>query len=92
MTAELSKIMEAAAKQDLKGRLGSPRKQAPADSSAGVSLSGLTETSLERGRRDDSIQLAGRVRGKRGRDALRFYFPGCHYDIGPPFLGTSNSL
>ena len=35
--------MEAAAKHDLKNRLGGERRPVPADSTAGVSLSGLTE-------------------------------------------------
>ena len=48
ITGELSKVMEAAAKQDLEDRLGSPRKRMPADSSAGVSISGLTESGLAR--------------------------------------------
>ena len=45
ITTELSKVLEATAKQDLEGRLGSQRKHFPADSTAGVSLSGLTESS-----------------------------------------------
>ncbi len=40
---ELSKLMEAAAKHDLAGRLGGGRRPVPPDSTAGVSLSGLTE-------------------------------------------------
>jgi hypothetical protein len=42
MTVQLSKVMEATAKQDLGGRLGTMRRPVPADSTAGVSLSGLT--------------------------------------------------
>ncbi len=38
--------MEATARQDLEGRLGSPRETVPADSTAGVSLSGLTESGV----------------------------------------------
>jgi len=37
--------MEATAKQELECRLGSLRRPVPADSTAGVSLSGLTESS-----------------------------------------------
>lgn len=48
MTVELSKVMEATAKQDLDGRLGSHHQNIPADSTAGVSLSGLTQSSLAR--------------------------------------------
>ncbi len=46
IVTELSKMMEATARQDLEGRLGSSRKIVPADSTAGVSLSGLTESSV----------------------------------------------
>ena len=42
ITSELSKLMEAAAKYDLENRLGGERRPVPADSTAGVSLSGLT--------------------------------------------------
>ncbi|KAI9773664.1 MAG: hypothetical protein M1840_006938 [Geoglossum simile] len=45
MTTELSKVMELAARRDLDYRLGAPRKGGVADSTAGVSLSGLTEVS-----------------------------------------------
>ncbi|KAL8706065.1 MAG: hypothetical protein Q9201_000858 [Fulgogasparrea decipioides] len=45
ITTELSKMMEATARQDLESRLGSLRSHIPADSTAGVSLSGLTESS-----------------------------------------------
>ena len=41
ITNELSKLMEAAAKYDLENRLGGERRPVPADSTAGVSLSGL---------------------------------------------------
>lgn len=44
MTIELSKVMEATAKRELEVRLGSLRRHVPADSTAGVSLSGLTES------------------------------------------------
>jgi hypothetical protein len=44
ITNELSKLMEAAAKHDLENRLGGGRRPVPADSTAGVSLSGLTES------------------------------------------------
>lgn len=37
-------MMEATARQDLEGRLGHLRRHVPADSTAGVSLSGLTES------------------------------------------------
>ena len=43
ITTQLSMLMEAAAKQDLEDRLGGQRRFVPADSTAGVSLSGLTE-------------------------------------------------
>ncbi|KAH0536098.1 hypothetical protein FGG08_007003 [Glutinoglossum americanum] len=46
MTVELSKVMEAAARRDLDSRLPTLRTRIPADSTAGVSLSGLTEPSL----------------------------------------------
>lgn len=46
LATELTKIMEATAKEDLKSRLGSPRRPIPADSTAGVSLSGLTSSDL----------------------------------------------
>ncbi|KAL9127828.1 MAG: hypothetical protein Q9217_003368 [Psora testacea] len=45
ITTELSKIMEATAKQEIEGRLNCLRGNVPADSTAGVSLSGLTESS-----------------------------------------------
>ncbi|XTI90352.1 hypothetical protein V2W45_1245369 [Cenococcum geophilum] len=45
---KLSKKMEATAKQDLESRLGSSRRPVPAESTAGVSLSGLTSSSLAR--------------------------------------------
>jgi hypothetical protein len=48
ITVDMSKRMEAIARQDLVGRLGLRRYPVPADSTAGVSLSGLTESrSLE---------------------------------------------
>lgn len=47
-TIELSKIMEGAAKQDLKNRLGGLKRAVPADLTAGVSLSGLTNYDLAR--------------------------------------------
>ena len=46
ITIELSKVMEATPKQDLDGRLGTTRRPIPADSTAGVSLSGLTDSGL----------------------------------------------
>ena len=46
IATELSKVMEATARQDLEGRLGCLRRHIPADSTAGVSLSGLTESSM----------------------------------------------
>ena len=46
IATELSKIMEATARQDLEGCLTNFRKHIPADSTAGVSLSGLTESSV----------------------------------------------
>jgi len=46
IATELSKMMEATARQDLEGRLGCLRRNVPADSTAGVSLSGLTESSV----------------------------------------------
>lgn len=39
-------MMEAAARQDLEGRSSYLRRHVPADSTAGVSLSGLTEASV----------------------------------------------
>ena len=48
ITAEMSKKMEVIARQDLVRRLGSKRHPIPADSTAGVSITGLTESrSLE---------------------------------------------
>ena len=44
ITNELNKFMEAAAEHDLDNILGSERRPVFADSTAGVSLSGLTET------------------------------------------------
>ncbi|KFZ14248.1 hypothetical protein V501_03333 [Pseudogymnoascus sp. VKM F-4519 (FW-2642)] len=41
--------MEHAARKELEQRLGATHRPVPADSSAGVSLSGLTEHSAERG-------------------------------------------
>ena len=46
IVTELSKMMEATARQDLEGCLGVLRRHIPADSTAGVSLSGLTESSV----------------------------------------------
>ena len=46
IATELSKVMEATARQDLEGRLGCLQRHVPADSTAGVSLSGLTEPSI----------------------------------------------
>ncbi|KAL9630478.1 MAG: hypothetical protein Q9164_006393 [Protoblastenia rupestris] len=46
IATELSKVMEATARQDLEGRLDCLRRHVPADSTAGVSLSGLTESSV----------------------------------------------
>lgn len=43
ITNELSKLMEAAAKHDMENRLGGERRPVPPDSTAGVSLSGLTD-------------------------------------------------
>lgn len=48
LTLQLSKKMEETAKQDLESRLGSSRRPVPAESTAGVSLSGLTSSSLAR--------------------------------------------
>lgn len=50
ITTDLSKTMEAIAKQHLDSRLGTKRRRVPPDSTAGVSLSGLTESSLTRKR------------------------------------------
>lgn len=47
ITNELSKLMEAAAKHDMEKRLGE-RRPVPADSTAGVSLSGLTDVARTR--------------------------------------------
>lgn len=44
ITTEMSKKMEAIARQDLVRRLGSKRYPIPADSTAGVSITGLTES------------------------------------------------
>lgn len=57
ITTELSKVMEAAAKQELEGRLGH-RRRVPPDSSAGVSLSGLIEFSVATGRVQDDFAMA----------------------------------
>ncbi len=46
ITNELSKLMEAAAKTDMETRLGGERRPVPADSTAGVSLSGLTDLAI----------------------------------------------
>lgn len=46
IATELSKVMEATARQDLEGHIGCLRRHVPADSTAGVSLSGLTESSV----------------------------------------------
>ena len=46
ITVDMSKRMEAIARQELVGRLGSRRYPVPADSTAGVSLSGLTESRI----------------------------------------------
>jgi hypothetical protein len=43
ITLEMSKMMEGIARSDLVGRLGSKRFPIPADSTAGVSLTGLTD-------------------------------------------------
>ncbi|KAF1974407.1 hypothetical protein BU23DRAFT_579833 [Bimuria novae-zelandiae CBS 107.79] len=48
LTIELSKIMEGSAKQDLETRLGGLKRPVPADSTAGVSLSGLSNSNLAR--------------------------------------------
>jgi hypothetical protein len=51
---ELSKVMEAAAREELQGRLGL-RRPVPPDSTVGISLSGLTDSdSARRGMQDDS--------------------------------------
>ncbi|CZR51798.1 uncharacterized protein PAC_01675 [Phialocephala subalpina] len=50
ITRDLSKTMEATAKQHLDSRLGTKRRLIPPDSTAGVSLSGLTESSTKRKR------------------------------------------
>jgi len=47
LTNELSKVMEATAKQDLEDRLDLRRRLVPADSTAGVSLSGLTNSAQD---------------------------------------------
>jgi hypothetical protein len=43
---ELCKVMEATSKQELDGRLGTTHRPVLADSTAGVSLSGLTDSNL----------------------------------------------
>ena len=57
LTTQLSEKMEAMAKQDLESRLGFPRRPAPAESTAGVSLSGLTSSSLAREMTQHPIRL-----------------------------------
>lgn len=49
ISSEISQAMEDAAQKGLEQRLGTARRPAPADSSAGVSLTGLTEHSVEKG-------------------------------------------
>lgn len=56
ITNDLSKDMEAAAKQELQNRLGL-RRPVPPDSTAGVSLSGLTGHNLARGTQDESTMM-----------------------------------
>lgn len=46
LIANLSQIMEATAREELISRLGNPKRLIPADSTAGVSLSGLTSSDL----------------------------------------------
>jgi hypothetical protein len=58
----LKRIMEGAAQKDLEQRLGTARRPVPADSSAGVSLMGLTEHSAENGLESS---IAGPWRSKR---------------------------
>jgi hypothetical protein len=56
MTTELSKVMEATAKQELQGRLGLQRP-VPLDSTAGVSLSGLASSTAIRVIQSDSALI-----------------------------------
>jgi len=60
--------MEGAARQDLETRLGNPKKPVPADLTAGVTLSGLTNSHLARtagldpiGSRRDFVESPGRL-------------------------------
>lgn len=46
ITLKLCEVMEATAKQELGGRLGTTRRPLPPDSTAGVSLSGLTDSNF----------------------------------------------
>jgi hypothetical protein len=66
MTTELAKVMEATAKQELESRLGSARRSFQADSTAGVSLTGLTETRLAVIDSGISIQSQSEVAVSRG--------------------------
>ncbi|KAE8441083.1 hypothetical protein EG329_005878 [Mollisiaceae sp. DMI_Dod_QoI] len=59
ITKDLSKTMEAMAKQHLDNRLGTKRRPMPPDSTAGVSLSGLSESSMKRKRTHLSTSLRG---------------------------------
>jgi hypothetical protein len=77
MTTELSKVMEATAKHDLENRLGNQYRSVPADSTAGVSLSGLTQlgqgttgTQLPIGLHHDSAAKQNATLAKEGGSTI----------------------
>lgn len=68
ITTDLAKVMEATAKQDLDSRLGTTRRPVPADSTAGVSLSGLTEIGSQ-------VFVRGRVDSVMSGDLAMYTVP-----------------
>jgi hypothetical protein len=68
ISGQMTGVMEAATRQDLERRLGAPRRPDPAESSAGVSLTGLTEHSAENGF-TSSIVRSGRTMKLKRKDS-----------------------
>ena len=75
ITNELSKLIEAAAKHDIENRLGGQRRPIPADSIAGVSLSGLTDIvrreSPDLSQLQESLHVSSSILTERGEGKMR---------------------
>jgi hypothetical protein len=88
ISREISQVMEGAVQKDLQQRLGTARRPVPADSSAGISLTGLTEHSAENGLPSGVVGRCGK-RLKRKVSATTTFLGGAR--LYPSSVGKMQS-